>query len=337
MPLFFRPFLGPIALLGILLLGGCRSGDDPPAAPLSLQTVQDVSLPGGAGRFGGQEIDQVGRRLYVTNPGRNRIDVVDLDRLTTIGSIEGLPEVRAVRLAPDIGKLFATVTGADELVTVDVATLQVVARTPTGRFPDGLAYDPDRHLVAVSNRKDGTETIVEARSGAVLRTVSIDRLVGDVVYEPISKLMVVTARPPNRLVTFDPATGSITHRIKLPGCHNAGPVMVEPSGRWAFVSCQGNGTLSVVDVAKHRQRGLRKVGEAPDVITFDAASRALYVATESGVLSVFELGMDGGLRRTGQGMVAPSAHSVAVDPADHRLFFPLTAVGGHPVVRVMRP
>lgn len=101
-----------------------------------------------------------------------------------------------MRLAPDVGKLFATVTNRDEMVAVDIGTLKVVSRTPTGRFPDGLAYDAQRHLVAVSNRKDGTETVVDPRSGSVLRTVSIDKEVGDVVYEPVSKAMLVAARPP---------------------------------------------------------------------------------------------------------------------------------------------
>ena len=332
-----RSDAGRLVLVGLLLLAGCRKSSEPPPPPLSLPTVEDIALPGGAGRFGRQEIDTTRRRLYVTNPGRNRIDVVDIDGMTTTGSIEGLPEVRAVRLAPDLGKLFATVTGADELITIDLASLQIVGRTPTGRFPDGLAYDADRHLIAVSNRKDGTETIVDARTGAVLRTVALDRIVGEVVYEPVSKLMVVTSRPPNRLVTFDPASGSVAHRIKLPGCHNAGPVVVEPAGHWAFVSCQGNASLAVVDLEKHRQRGLRKVGDGPDVAALDVASGALYVAAESGVLSVFRLAADGELRRTAQGMVTPSAHTVAVDPTDHRLFLPFTVVGGHPVVRVMRP
>ncbi|HMG27461.1 MAG TPA: YncE family protein, partial [Acidimicrobiia bacterium] len=30
------------------------------------------------------------------------------------------------------------------------------------------------------------------------------------------------------------------------------------------------------------------------------------------------------------------AHSVAVDPATHRVYFPLQDVGGHPMLRVMR-
>lgn len=34
---------------------------------------------------------------------------------------------------------------------------------------------------------------------------------------------------------------------------------------------------------------------------------------------------------------APHAHSVAVDPATHRVYLPLQSVDGHPVMRIMAP
>jgi hypothetical protein len=33
----------------------------------------------------------------------------------------------------------------------------------------------------------------------------------------------------------------------------------------------------------------------------------------------------------------PHAHSVAVDPATHLVYFPLENVGGQPVLRIMAP
>ena len=35
-------------------------------------------------------------------------------------------------------------------------------------------------------------------------------------------------RPPDELTAFDPATGSVTGRIPLPGCHGAHGVYVDP-------------------------------------------------------------------------------------------------------------
>ena len=42
---------------------------------------------------------------------------------------------------------------------------------------------------------------------------------------------------------------------------------------------------------------------------------------------------DGGLAKIGE-IRAPHAHSVAVDPATHRVYLPLASIAGRPVMRV---
>lgn len=299
--------------------------------------MRDVPLTGTPGRFDYQAVDEAGRRLYVANLGNSRIDVFNIDTLESVGAVAGASDVHGVQLAPDLGTLYATATGRKELLAVDASTLKVRWRTGIGAFPDGLAYDPEHQLVAVSNRDDGTETVADAATGAVRRTIGIDKQVGNVAYDRASKTMVVAGLPPDRLVTFDAATGRLAERIKLPGCHGAHGVAVEPSGRRAFVGCEKNDKLAIVDLKNHRQLGLRPLGKTPDVLTVDPGLGRLYVAAEDGVVCVFDISQADSVRRIGQGPVAPGAHSVAVDPRTHLLFFPLENVGGRPVLRVMRP
>ena len=299
--------------------------------------MRDVPLAGPPRRFDYQDVDDQARRLYVADLGGSRLDTIDLDSLATVGVTDGVADVHGVQLAPDLGTVFATATGRDELVAVDTTTFRVTRRASTGHFPDGLAYDPERHLVAVSNLHDGTETVVDARSGAIRRTVAINQQVGNVVYDPVAKTMVVAGLPPDRLVTFDPATGRVAERIKLPGCHGAHGVAVEPSGRRAFVGCEKNNRLAIVDLRNHRLLALRKVGKTPDVLAIDPGLGRLYVAAEDGVVCIFDIGHGEAVPRVGQGLVAPGAHSVAVDPRTHHVLFPLENVGGHPVLRVMQP
>jgi DNA-binding beta-propeller fold protein YncE len=148
--------------------------------------------------------------------------------------------------------------------------------------------------------------------------------------------MLAAVRPPDELAAFEPDTGAVTGRIPLPGCHGAHGVYVDPPSRRAFVACEDNARLAVVDLAVHHQLSVQKVGSDPDVLAFDAGLGRLYVAAESGVVTVFAV--DGrGVRTLGQGHLAARAHSVAVDPRTHYVFFPLENVGGHPVMRVMQP
>ena len=324
------------ALLAVLLLlGGCQAGGEA-GAGLGLRLVRDVALPGPAVRFDYQEIDPEGRRLYVAHLGAGAVDVVDLDALQPVGTIQGVADVHGVRLSPDLHRLFATATGTDEVVTIDTATLQVVGRAPTGRFPDGLAYDPTSHLLAVSNKDDGSETVLDARSGRVLRTVPLAKEAGNVAADPTTGTMVVAVRPPDELARFDPTTGNVIRRIPLSGCHGAHGVALDGSSRRAFVACEDSARLAVVDLSAERQLSLQTVGADPDVLAFDPGLGRLYVAAESGVVTVFAV--DGvAVHTLSQGHLAARAHSVAIDPRTHYVFFPLENVGGHPVLRVMQP
>ena len=43
------------------------------------------------------------------------------------------------------------------------------------------------------------------------------------------------------------------------------------------------------------------------------------------------------LTKIGEAKLEDNAHSVAVDPRTHLVYFPLEDVGGKPVLRIMRP
>jgi len=77
------------------------------------------------------------------------------------------------------------------------------------------------------------------------------------------------------------------------------------------------------------------VGKDPDVLAFDPGLKLLYVAAESGHVTVF--------RENGKALVTdatlsmPHAHTVCVDPETHLVYFPLQDIDGHPVLRIMAP
>ncbi len=303
---------------------------------LPLTRERNVRLPGRPTRFDYQSIDGSGRRLYIAHLGDSAVDVVDLDSFTVIAHVPGLPDVHGVLAVPEIGRVFASATGADELVTLDAPTNQVITRTPTGRFPDGIAYDRRDDLVLVSNKNDGSETVLEGRSGRVVRTVRLGREVGNVAYDAVGGLAYVAARPPDELVGLDPTTGSRTRRIRLENCRGAHGVYVQAETQLAFVACEGNASVVTVDLAEQHQLATDSVGANPDVLAYDPIGDRLYVATESGVVTVFSTSSKR-LRKLGQGRLAATAHSVAVDPTTQLVYFPLERDPKKPRIRVMRP
>jgi DNA-binding beta-propeller fold protein YncE len=312
------------------------SSDSTASGGLPLHQVADVPLPGPPVRLDYQDVDTDHRRLYIAHLGASRVVAVDVDRLTVAGAVDGVPSVHGVRVAPDLDRVFATATGTDQVVAIQASSLTVAGRASTGRFPDGVAYDPTHRAVFVSNKDDGSETVVDASTLAVRRTVRLADEVGNVIWDGADQRMLVAARPPDRLLLVDPDTGQVTGRVDLPGCSGAHGVAVDVATHTAFVACERNARLAVVDLSALQQRDVQTVGEDPDVLAFDPGLSRLYVAAESGVVAVFDE-KGPGVRKVGQAKLADTAHTVAVDPTTHRVFFPLQNVGGHPVVRVMAP
>jgi hypothetical protein len=78
-------------------------------------------------------------------------------------------------------------------------------------------------------------------------------------------------------------------------------------------------------------------GSGPDVLSIDPGLDWLYVAAESGDLTVFDISQPG-VVLVGHEQPGDNAHTVATDPATHRSFFPLPAGSdGMPVMRIMAP
>jgi YVTN family beta-propeller protein len=322
-----------LGALGLVLVAPAAGGRTP---GLPLERVGDVRLAGRSTRFDYQSVDAPGRRLYIAHLGDSTLDVIDVDTLAVAATIPDIADLHGVLAVPEIGRVFASATGTNELVTLDASSDQVIGRTPTGQFPDGLAYDPPDDLVLVSNKNAGSETLVEGRSGRMVRTVELGHEVGNVAYDPTSGLAYIAVRPPDQVVAIDPTTGTIADRIRLKHCRGAHGVYVQPQTHQAFVACENNAKVVMVDLRNHRQSAAASVGDTPDVLAYDPGLGRLYVAAESGVVTVFS-STGNRLHKLGQAHLAVNAHSVAVDPTTHLVFLPLERKSNKPVLRVMKP
>jgi DNA-binding beta-propeller fold protein YncE len=150
-------------------------------------------------------------------------------------------------------------------------------------------------------------------------------------------ITVVSGSPPDQLVAVDPAAAKVVSTIGLAGCDGAHGLRIHPDGKSALVACEGNSRVARVDLDGTHALELAPSGSAPDVLAIDPGLDWLYVAAESGDLKVFDLSRPG-LVNIDAEHVAPHSHSVAVDAATHRVFFPLVAgPTGTPVLRIMRP
>jgi DNA-binding beta-propeller fold protein YncE len=259
--------------------------------------------------------------------------VVDVTANRVVANIPAVAGVHGVLAIPELGRVYASATDAHQVVVIDERTLTIVARIPSGAYPDGLAYVPQQHEIYVLDEAGAADVVIDTRANRQLTTIPLSGEAGNTQYDPLSGRIYVDVQSRNELAAIDPVTHAVVARSPLPGCNHDHGLLIDAPQRLAFVACDGNARLLALDLASMHVLSTHAVGESPDVLALDNTAHLLYVASESGVVSVFN-DHDRGARKVGGGYVAPAAHSVAVDEATHRIFLPLEDVDGRPVLRV---
>ncbi len=301
-----------------------------------LTTVSDIPLPGHSTRYDYQSIDPQRRLLFIAHLGDNAVTVFDLKTQTVLKNITNIPSPHGILAVPELGRAFVSATGADEIYAIDEQSLMTVGTVAAGHFPDGIAFDPRSERIFVSDEFGKTVTAIDAPGLRQVGKIEIGGTVGNTHYDPTSRMILTADESSDELLEIDPATLHITERIKLPGCRGAHGFVVGQKPHFAYVTGEDNASLVAVDLTARDVIQKFSVGRGPDVLAIDKGLGILYVASESGVVSVFKIS-DRGLSGMCEGRLWAHAHTVCVDQVTHRVFFPLQSVRGIPILRIVLP
>lgn len=124
------------------------------------------------------------------------------------------------------------------------------------------------------------------------------------------------------LAVIGPTTNAIIRRIALPWvCAPNHGLLLDDAAQPAFIACDGNARPLLLNLWDWRVVSVHTLGKDPDVLAFDATRNLLYIASESGVISL--LGVSGqDVRKLWQGHSGDNAHSMAIDPSTGLLHVP---------------
>jgi len=321
-----------VALLGLCVAWTVSA---PAAEVAPLELVADVPLSGAAVRFDYQSLDVANNRLYIAHMNADQLVVFDTKNRSVIATLAGFPDVHGVIVVPELNRVYASATGDHKVYAVDAETLKIIAKAGPIHYPDGLAYAPGVKRVFVSDEHGNADAVIDAVTDALVKTIPLGGNAGNTVYDPGSGKVLVSVSQKDELVMIDPASEAIIGRYALPGIEGPHGVALDVTARLAFVAGEGNNKLAVFDLSTMRVLGTYAVGRGPDVLAFDSGVKMLYVAAESGQVTVFQ---EHGNALVLKGTIKmPHAHTVSVDPQTHFVYFPLQDLNGHPVLRIMTP
>ena len=325
-----------VAAMGGLASGGrvaAMAGGEVARAPL--RKIAEVELPGPPGkRFDYLTIDEDDNYLLSAHLGAGLLHVIDLRTNAVVRTIPDVPGVEGVAYIADGRKVYTANWGENKIGVIDVARMSVVKRLPTEDKPDGITYATPFQKAYVSNERAKAESIIDARTDTIVKVLRFDSETGVPQYDPVARKVYVNLQDRDTLAVIDPATDTVVGRYRVNGCRGNHGLAIDAERHRAFLSCEGNDTLTVFDLDGHQAIAHLPMAKGADVVMFDRGLGRVYVACSSGAISVFQVDDPAHFRKLNDVPVEPKIHSLAVDTRTHRVYAPAEQDKGRPASKM---
>ena len=329
--MWFALSIAAAAAAVVFTSGGAAA---PPPGPV-LRKIAEIALPGSPGkRFDYLTIVDDDHYLLSAHLGAGLLYVIDLRGNTVIATVRDVPGVEGVAYIAEGRKVYTANWGENKIGVIDLTRWAVMKRIPTEDKPDGIAYAAPFHKAYVSNERAKAESVIDVQTDTITKVLRFDSETGVPQYDAVARKLYVNLQDRNTLAVIDPATDSVVDTYPVDGCEGNHGMAIDPERRRAFLSCERNDTLTVVDLEARRAVAHLPMAKGADVVMFDPGLRRIYVACSSGAISVFQMDDPGHFRKLEDVPVEPKIHSLAVDPRTHRVYAPAEREKGRPTSKM---
>jgi YVTN family beta-propeller protein len=228
-----------------------------------LRQIAEFELPGPPGkRFDYLAIDEDDNYLLSAHLGAGLLHVIDL---RTNKTVPGVPGIEGVAYIAEGKKIYTANWGENKIGVIDVARMAVVKKLATEAKPDGIAYAAPFHKAYVSNERAKAESVIDVRTDTIVKVLRFDSETGVPQYDPVARKIYVNLQDQNIFAVIDPATDEVVGRYPVQGCRGNHGMAVDPEHHRAFLSCEGNDTLTVFDLDTHQAIAHLAMAKGADV------------------------------------------------------------------------
>ena len=302
----------------------------------TLKEVAKFDLPGPGGkRFDYLTIDPDDHYLISAHLGADQTYVIDLRTNKVVATVKDTPGVEGVEYVPELKKFYTSNAHDNTIGVVDLKQMKVIKKLKTEAKPDGSTYAAPFHKLYVSDERGKAEAVVDVQKDEIVRTLHFDSETGMPQYDPIARKVYVNLQDQNIFAVIDPATEEVIGRYPVGRCKGNHGMALDATHHRAFLSCEENELMTVFDLDKHAAIASLPMPAGPDVIKFDPGLGRVYVACYSGAIAVFREDDPDHYKKLEDFHVQHAVHSLAIDPATHRVYAPEQEEDGKAVARMV--
>ncbi|HUO13131.1 MAG TPA: YncE family protein [Caulobacteraceae bacterium] len=292
-----------------------------PGAARSLKFQGYVVLPKGGALNILDYMTISGGDLFVTSVSSGDVYKIALSgSAAVIAVLPGPPAAHGVAVDPVSRMAYVTRSEANVVDVFDPATMRRVKRIPVADDADGIFYDPANRLIYADSGDAKVATLIDPATQTAVATIALGGAPEFAAFDPETKLFYQNLKDANSVAAVDLAKRSVIQRWALDQCRGPSGMAIDAARRRLFVVCAANARLVIFNLDTHRVTSWLPIGGGPDSVGYDAGLHRIYTTGRSGVLSVVQQDSPDSYRQLDQINLHFGAHTLAVDPATHKLY-----------------
>ena len=206
---------------------------------------------------------------------------LDIDQVIPVGAV---PKFLAI--TPDDSTVLVSNWCSFDLSVIDTASGEETARIELGRHPRGIAVTADGNTAYVAVMGSTNIAVVDLASLEVEWLRGVGANPRHLVLDSADTYLYATLNGEGRVVRIDTATGEVIDRIRTGSAPRS--MAIADDDLSLYVVNYESDTVSKVDATTMTVVQTLSVPHHPIGITFDSASREVWVASYSGAITIFE-------------------------------------------------
>lgn len=279
--------------------------------------IREIPVAGDTG-WDCLNVDSAAQRLYVSHG--IKVVVIDLTGNVVVGEVTNTPGVHALVPAPELGRGMATCGKEDRAAIVDLKTLQILSKAPTGGNPDVAVYEPGQREFYSFNGRGQSATVIDAKSGQVVATIPLGGKPEFAQVDAKAGLVFVNIEDKSEVAVIDAKTHAVIHHWPIAPGEEASGLAFDEKNHRLFPAC-GNHLMAMLDSVSGRVLATVPIGDGVDGCAFDPATQLAFASCGDGTTTIARA--DGDKLTVVQVLkTEKSARTMAIDPATHRIYLP---------------
>jgi DNA-binding beta-propeller fold protein YncE len=254
--------------------------------------------------------------------------VVDADSYQAVGDIPDIAGAHGIAIAREFGRGFITEGEGNRIAIFDLRTLKKIGTAKTWQGPDGIIYDPSSKRVFAFNGRDGTASVIEASTGAVVGTVDLG---GSPEFASADGEGHVynNLEDENQVLQIDSKALKVLNRWSLAPGESPSAMAIDRSHHRLFIGCH-NRLMVVMDADTGRIAATAAIGEGVDAARFDPSTQLVFSSSGEGSLSVIHEDSPNRYTLVDKVKTERGARTMELDPKTHRVYTVTADLGPQP-------